>query len=707
MRRTRWGGVLLALALALLAAPARAEIPANNLPAPEDATTVVDLPTTLPDGFPDLGLPGQVPIDFGPITRIQEWFDPERLDEFRELLELAEVFQRVRDLGPDASLGEFLGAFVGIDADYDRFYQTFTKAQRFLAAYRFVQHWLRPDDLFDEPEIYSPEGARPQPRDAALAAGLQAAPWSLGLAAPVAVAGPGAAADPLAARWQALARQASQDDAFRGPRHSLEDASPDRKTRFEKRLDNIDTHPWQVLSLFPYVEFSAVDEGRTFLYANYNLPVQQSQESARGLRKAWMIFEERYYQRIKATVNNPIPYLAHCKAGLTAGEPDPPLPDVELTTENVTPFPVELSRFWSRIEDTLEPQTPSNHLHMERWQYLADATTIPSFVPGRYFCDDLPPNGRWWPYWLPGIRVRFGPFSYETPDFPEPSWVDADDLRDDVNDAVVHAHTDYLPEYLEQAVLEMIPTPDHPLLFPTPWQLPLQSQSRWRGVNEGRLYYPVADYTDLDITPLLDLSDAAQQIYDDTFTGLVAPLYYFKPVLFASGDPYLKKAAQIPRIIEAIEPGALSREVNGAWPLEELKRFLPPTNPIFYEVFGYQTVYSTTFQPVATFLPDPGDYALDVFYTALRQPLLLYVSFDIDLSTGTVVPIPGAKPVYHFVPELSYLALGMPFLGVRSRHDWYTVPEGYPVPGRPVDTPLIDYWGMPYLSDSLPAKEAP
>lgn len=613
------------------------------------------VPTNGPsDRMPDLGFPSEVELDFGFLTNVASWFNSDTLEQLNTLVRTAEVFRRIVELPPDASIFDFLSTLTGFDAGYD---EALRSVQRLLDAGDALQQYLNlldPEGLLKTLPLPEPNTTTPLRLHSAPLAATDAASGS--------------------------------SQRFNGARYES-----------FHRLSQIDTHPKQVASLLPYVEFtsnSASAEGPQ-ITSTPNLPLDQSTESAWELRRAWQVFEESYFQRVNAEINQPIPYLMYCQAGLTSATPNTPeiTPGLSVRRTDVAPD------FFQLTQGKLEYGRYDDRLHLEIGDYFF-SRLFPR-VSSDYFCDDLPFRA---PHWIPSVKLSVcGMTVYEPDDFPRPSYVNASNVKSGVEDAILRAHGTYFPRYLNSTFSSLIPNARHPFLFPTPWQYPV--------LDQGTVVYPVSDNEVADLTPIKELGDQAKRLFDGTLTGELAYLYYFAPILQMGKDPALQTAGKLRALIPLVEPEAIAQGANGAYPLEELKRWLPPSNMVFHELFGYQTFYRVYYETRTTFLPDyminDGEKLLyanaaeRALAIALRQPLLFYTGFQVDWCGGvTVIPVPGAAPIYEFVPELSYLALGYPFVGVQARYDWFTNPEGYPMPSVK-DTPLLDYWGLPYMNDTL------
>ncbi len=598
----------------------------------------IPISSSLPSEVPDLGLPDSLDFDLGKLIAVSDWFNPESLNDLRDVFLVANVFKRVIELPSDASMIDFFGAFTGIDTAFDEIYKA---AKGMVSTYSSYDSYLKlidPDGLLKKLEEESPTGNT----------------------------------YPLHSPPVAQTLGSSTKEHF------------PNKAKYPQtnRLSLIDTHPKQVADLLPYVEFSSgTDPEHLNTAIAPNLPLSGSIKSAQELRQNWQIFEERYFQRVKAVVQAPVPYLLHCTAGLTSSVPNPPdpLPGITVAPEDVSP------EFYSLTRGRLSYPKYDSQLYLDPEQYALDALQVVSLVPGDYFCDGI---GFKPPYWNPGWRIKIcGQTVWETKDFPKPSSVDTVRLKRDVENAILHVHTKYLPEYLSNTLNSLIPNEEHPLLFPVPWEYPIPSL--------GSVYYPVSDMNATTLEPLNNMADKAKTLFDGSVTGELAPIYYYHPLLETSGDKTLKTISRLRQLIPLLEPNAIADGANGAWPLEELKRWLPPTNPIFSEIFGYQSFYRVNYTPGPVLLPEP------LYAKVLRQPMLLYTSFEINICPKDpyILPYPGAEPVYNYVPELSYLALGYPFLGLQAHYEWVTVPEGYPMPNTS-GNPLIDYRGLPMLQTS-------
>ena len=615
-----------------------------------------DVPTgSQPDDVPDLGLPSSFSLDFGFLTDLNQWFDPQSLEKLNDLVRAADLFRKIAQLPPDASMYDFFSQFTGFDDTYDEAIRSIKGLLDASAEVRKYVDLLDPDGLLKDVLPEDDESATP-----------------LFLHSP-----------PLASTGAASTARF----------HSATYSSPDR-------LSQVDTHPRQVDSLLPYVEFTSANSPRSrpTISSTPNLPIGQSLKSAWELRQDWEVFEERYFQRVNAEINQPLPYLLYCQAGLTSDLPRPPdvTPGISVMHGDVHP------QFLTKTFLSLQYGRYDDRLHLERDDYIR--SRVAPLVSSNYFCDGLDFKA---PHWIPGIRLNVcGVTVYESDGFPDPSYVNTDELKRGVESAIRHAHTKYLPEYLTSTLASLVPNSRHPLLFPTPWQYPVPTQ--------GSLVYPVSDNDATSIEPIKHLGDTAKRLYGGSVTGNLAHLYYLAPLLKMSDNPSLQTAAKLTALIPILEPGAMAKNAPGAWPLEELKRWLPPSNMVFNETFGYQGFYRVSYEPTATFLPSFMIYDVEnrrfydynipdmLFAKALRQPLLFYTGFEVDtcIDYAYTVPYPGAKPVSAFTSDLSYLDLGYPFIGVQARYDWFTNPEGYPIP-KVKDAPLIDYWGLPMMEDSL------
>ncbi|NJK43616.1 MAG: hypothetical protein HC933_04490 [Pleurocapsa sp. SU_196_0] len=116
--------------------------------------------------------------------------------------------------------------------------------------------------------------------------------------------------------------------------------------------------------------------------------LEDSQESARALRKAWQRFEDRYYWRAMTELNNPAYYIAFCYISWGGG-PNPARPDVRVSVPRAN-LPQQFDAKVAYPEP--DPQF-----------YLDDYIPLPK-VPKEDYCDEL--NLEFLPFmYVPGFCI--------------------------------------------------------------------------------------------------------------------------------------------------------------------------------------------------------------------------------------------------------------------------------------------------------------
>lgn len=371
-------------------------------------------------------------------------------------------------------------------------------------------------------------------------------------------------------------------------------------------------------------------------------PVSESQAVAQDLRKAWQRFEERYWWRVEAELNNPASYLLYCTVDW-GGRLDPPRPEVRVNV------PKEL------LPQGFDPgigfPNPDPMFYLDRY------TALPQ-VPKEDFCDDLdlqllPPM------YLPGFCVQLeGVRIACTPNFPAPLWFNWEEAGARVARAIARAQGKYLLEYQQDVAQALLP--GKRLFFPFPWRSHLP--------DDGAVIAPI-----FDPNPNLEQFQRLTQTATQRLGGLEganAYAYYFQH------NP-LSPIIRSPSLDLHLLPGRndVLYTPPGVWKLEELKRWLGPSNPATYEFYGYVSFFQAWGQVDTTVLPEGQPLLRNILYnaTALIEDCGLF-------RACVTIPIPVPIPVPPFK---------MPFAGPRTYWGWVSVPEGYAIP-RVKGDPLLD-----------------
>jgi hypothetical protein len=447
----------------------------------------------------------------------------------------------------------------------------------------------------------------------------------------------------------------------------------------------------------------------------WHLPLstlEATRSVAWGLILAWQRLEERTYWHTLARINyqagvserrcEALDSLVHLYGDIFRG--DKPEVSVGVAPEHLPagfrpPLP-----FVSAAAE--------GNFRMERYTYYyVGGTGIYSWE----YCDalgagDLPI----YPY-KPGFCVKmFGRRVYCTPRYPEPFYIDMEEFKGRARRGMTHAATAYVADY-ERAVANLA----------RPWgnltgfaEALVQGRVRdpeifapadWSGalLGSGALVAPVirlAEFSDVkgDLEAIWDTIRRAR--YGDDDLNRLKELYFvpsFKGLLSRIG---LAGAIPLPQVAEVARVQALdllqgpryrSEVSRGIWPLEEVKRWFPPSRPEVHEALGYATYFQVFGKMDFTTLPDPrarwgtAEYAGVTFLRSLHiwnVPLI----FDFDGPLG-LRPIPVVYPdpfnIYPiFIPP--YVIF---YSGPRYYYDWVSVPEGYPIPrvrGTPAGLPF-------------------
>ena len=373
----------------------------------------------------------------------------------------------------------------------------------------------------------------------------------------------------------------------------------------------------------------------------------ESRDAATGIRRAWQRFEDRYWWRAQTNLNNTSMVPVNCWLGLGLGGLDTRPATVRTT--------VDRSDVPDVLAGKIPTSTPENNL------YLDSYWPLPRVPPGD-FCDGL--------HWkvnlmyLPGgCTYIFGVRTFclqgndaVTGPGVAPIYFNMGEAQGRVFDAMQHAATVYYPQYQADALAEMLP-PKRKALFMLPWNSHLPGQ--------GAMVAPVMNQ-DVSLTQFTDLAQRAGDALGDVYRP-TSPLYYFQSV------------KRLPALDVFSLPGRtdLLGSPPSVWKFEEFKRTLGPSNPVYYDLFGYATWFQTWNQLDAAILPEPLSARPLRTLTFFAGAIDHYVDFsgihEVPVPTGVLVP------PYH-----------LPFLNYRVHYTWTSVPEGYDIP-RVSGTPAFDY----------------
>jgi hypothetical protein len=449
----------------------------------------------------------------------------------------------------------------------------------------------------------------------------------------------------------------------------------------------------------------------------WHLPLstlEATRSVALSLINVWQRLEERTYWHVLARINyqagfsearcEALDSLVHLYADIfRAGKPEV---SVGVAPEHLPagfkpPLP-----FRSAAAD--------GNFRMERYTYYyVGGTGIRSVE----YCDGLGAgDSPIYPY-VPGFCVKiFGQRVFCTPRYPEPFYIDMEEFKGRARRGMTHAAVNYIPDYERGVVNAVLPRGDLTGFARALAQGRVQdpeifAPADWSGalLGLGAVVAPVIRLVELpdvkgDLEAIWDTIRSAR--YDDDELNRVKELYFapsFKGLLSRIG---LAGAVPLPQVAEVARVQALdllkgpkyrSEVSRGIWPLEEVKRWFPPSRPEVHEALGYTTYFQVFGKMDFTILPDPrarwgglAERASVIFLRSLHiwnVPLI----FDYDGPTGIrIIPIvyPDVFNIYPiFIPP--YMIF---YSGPRYYYDWVSVPEGYPIPrvkGTPTGLPFF------------------
>lgn len=516
---------------------------------------------------------------------------------------------------------------------------------------------------------------------------------------------------------------------FLGTAQAQNPAYPDR-IRFlvsapDYRLDRLRLASW------PFIEVIRADRWQENLEARKNqqapvdhewrLPMSDlltSQEVARDLRRSWQRFEERYYWHVITRLNNPALYVIFCWAGLQGPDLNPPVPDARIDVPSgIVPTGFNPGLGWSppagQGQHMLDAYLPLPQISTQDFCDGLSLEILPiMYIPG--FCVDIDAVG----------------FSWCTPGYDQgiPLWFNDSAAQARVSDGIVHAISRYYPDYkldVLQSLRPRLPTdlsdPTRLRVFaPMPWQAHV--------LEGGAVVSPVMRTLDAanpqqliaEVSSIINILNRGIPALPDA-ERLAGAAYYYQALLSLSRLPLLQPVSQqlqgiVGGFDERLMRQALSaltaadrldrtlrtgRYINvpnapGAWRLEELKRWFPPSNPIIYEHFGYVSFFQAFNRTVVTTVPDfradrnPLGIAASL---GMRAIFFWWVPVRIDIHlTGTppFITITAHPELPRPIPVPPYV---LPFAGERTYWGWVSVPEGFEVP-RVRGTPGLGVAGV-------------
>ncbi len=357
----------------------------------------------------------------------------------------------------------------------------------------------------------------------------------------------------------------------------------------------------------------------------------------------------------------------------------------------------------------LPPAASDGTFRLEWYTYFHGGGTA---LSSSEYCDDLG-NGDFpiYPY-IPGSCVKALGQKVCTPGYPDPLYLDMDEFKGRARRGMEHAAKAYILDYEKDVLNAVKPRGDlmgfanalsqgsvrDPEIFaPTDWSGAL--------LGSGALLTPVVRLVDLpkvkdDLEAIWKAIRDAR--YADGDLNRVKELYFVPSLQALLSRAGLGGILALPQVAEGARAQVLSlfqgpkyrsEVARGIWPLEELKRWFPPSRPEVHEALGYTTYFQVFGKLDFTILPDPGarwspgEYAGVAFVRSLH---IWNVPFIVDYDNPVAVfpiPIPSVYPDFENIRPIFIPPYGIFYAGPRYYYDWVSVPEGYPVP-RVKGTPL-------------------
>jgi hypothetical protein len=455
----------------------------------------------------------------------------------------------------------------------------------------------------------------------------------------------------------------------------------------------------------------------------WHLPLstlEGSRAVALDLIRAWQRLEERTYWHVLSRINYQFgASQARCFANdlirdwfKGAFRADKPEAKVGVAPEHLpSVFNPPLA---------LPPVASDGTFRMEWYTYFYGGGTA---LSSSEYCDDLG-NGDLpiYPY-MPGFCVKALGLKFCTPGYPDPLYLDMAEFKGRARRGMEHAAKAYIPDYEKDVLNAVKPRGDlmgfanalsqgsvrDPEIFaPTDWSGAL--------LGSGALLTPVVRLVGLpkvkdDLEAVWKAIRDAR--YADGDLNKVKELYFVPSLQALLSRAGLGGILALPQVAEGARVQVLSlfqgskyrsQVARGIWPLEELKRWFPPSRPEVHEALGYTTYFQVFGKLDFTPLPDPGarwspgEYAGVSFVRSLHiWNVPLIIDYDNPVAV-IVVPfppfviiIPSVYPDFENVRPIFIPPYVIFYAGPRYYYDWVSVPEGYPIPrvkGTPLSLPF-------------------
>uniref|UniRef100_A0A7C5VGV3 Uncharacterized protein n=1 Tax=Thermus caliditerrae TaxID=1330700 RepID=A0A7C5VGV3_9DEIN len=333
----------------------------------------------------------------------------------------------------------------------------------------------------------------------------------------------------------------------------------------------------------------------------------------------------------------------------------------------------------------------SENARVPPWDYCWDAgwVSIPFFpmIPGWKLVTPL------------GLEIT-------SPNYPNPLWINMGELEARARKGMERMTSRYVADYEIDIAKAIAPRGD-----PASFAASLKNLlSGTPGLDDPEVYLPTAWSSHgaglgAVVTPVIrwgEIPQAAQDLQDilalygrsnfgDDLLN-TARYAYFQETIENLGRrlgisislPTVTKTAS--DILKTALIGDKYRDdkARGIWPLEEAKRWFPPSLFQIHEALGYTTYHQVFGKVEATTLPDPkanwapGEYAGVLFMRSLHiwhVPIII----DCRVPRPPFMPCPAYPDLANIrpIPIAPYTVF---YGGPRYYWDWVSVPDSYPIP---------------------------
>lgn len=446
--------------------------------------------------------------------------------------------------------------------------------------------------------------------------------------------------------------------------------------------------------------------------------VEGSRAVSRDILRAWQRLEERGYWVTMTSINYSIGKTeAECISRKffwnllrPALELNPDKPEVKVGTP-AGAFPKGYT-----APLPLRPAAAEGAHRLDWYSYYYSGNAR---VPPEDYCGDagwvsLPffPVIPGWKILLPlGIEIT-------SPNYPNPLWIDMGELEARARKGMEKMASAYVKDYEVDIAKAIAPRGD-PASFASSLQNLLSGTP---GLNDPEIYLPTAwsghgAGLGAVVTPVIRWGEIPQAARDlQEILNLYGQMDFKDNLLNTARYAYLQQVLEglarrlgisipLPAVTKTasdILKTALigdkyrDEKARGIWPLEEAKRWFPPSLFQVHEALGYTTYHQVFGKVEATTLPDPranwapGEYAWVSFMRSLHiwhVPIII----DCRVPPPPFMPCP-TYPDFANIRPIPVAPYALFYGGPRYYWDWVSVPDGYPIPrveGLPLPALLL------------------